>query len=138
MAQNRIWQPSVVKCADDVDYRVPSDSGDRSIVCHLGSAETGLLEDCLLMFTGRKRANPDYHSEMNGSVFLHWLEDTVFAKLKADNAKSVVVLDRATYHTMVTEDTRWPVTTWRKSQLISAIKKWSGPQDDDWPILWEK
>lgn len=52
-----------VLSADDIEYRVPSGNGDGSIVCHLHSAETGILKDCMLLFTCRKYSNSDCHSE---------------------------------------------------------------------------
>ena len=45
------------------------------------------------------------------------------------------MLDRATYHTKITDDTRPPTTSWRKAQLVDAIKRWDGP-NDDWPLTW--
>ena len=138
MAQRKIWKPKDVVNSSEVDYRVPSGNGDRSIISHIGSAETGLLQDCLLMFHGRKQVASDYHKEMNSEVFLGWLRDTVFPKLQSQGSKCVVVLDRASYHTTVTEDTRRPTLSWPKAKLVDAIYRWNGPRDDDWPILWPK
>lgn len=92
---------------DKSQCKVPSGCGGHSIVCHLGSAETGLLENCLLLYRGVKsNKEADYHSEMNASVFLSWLEKTVIPAIKATGKKTVLVLDRATYHTMVTPETK--------------------------------
>ena len=97
MAQSKVWQTAHVASERDVDYRVPSSRRTRSIVYHLGSKETGLLEGCLLLFTGQKSSDPDYNSEMNSEVFLKWFEETVFPKMKEGGQKCVFVLDRANY-----------------------------------------
>lgn len=80
------------------------------------------LAGCLLLFTGQKREDPDYHSEMNSIVFCEWLEQTLFPKLQSDGAKRVVVLDRAKYHTILTDETRPPLALWNKDPMIEATK----------------
>lgn len=104
-------------CADDIDYRVLTCSGDRSILYHLGSAETGLLEDFVLLFTGRKRSYTDYHTEINSCVILPWLENAVSPHIQQTGVRRVLVLDRATYHTMTTDDSRKPTIYWNNSTL---------------------
>ena len=39
----------IVRDSTEETYRVPAGKGDRSIVRHIGSAETGLLNNCLLI-----------------------------------------------------------------------------------------
>jgi hypothetical protein len=88
-------------------YKVPSGSGDRAMVSHLGSAETGLLECCLLLYNGAKsNNNAGYHSKMNASVFLDWLQKKVFPRMKEFGKKCLLVLDRATYRTRLTPHTK--------------------------------
>lgn len=120
------------------DYKVPSGTGDRAILCHLGSEQTGLLPGALLFFHGKKAIISDYHTEMNSQLFTDWLKQIVFPKLKQIGHKCVLVLDRATYHTMITSDMRKPTKSWTKKQLSTAIRRWYGPCDDDWPLLWHK
>ena len=88
------------------------------------------MEDCLLLFTEPKSSDPDYHSEMISEVFLKCLEETVFLKMKEGGKKCGLVLDRAKYHTMVTDDTRIPTRSWRKRDFIDAIKPWDRTNDD--------
>lgn len=94
ISTNWLWQPSV---HDDmgVEYQVPSGSGDRSIISHLGSRQSGLLGGELLLFTCRKRADPDFHTEMNQEVFKNWLQNFVFPKLQSRGGKFISVLHRA-------------------------------------------
>ena len=133
----KVWK-DIVGDATANTYKVPAGKGERSILCHIGCAETGLLDQSLLLFRGSKsKKSDDYHSEMNWDVFSDWCERVVFPRIAATNKSSVVVLDRATYHTVVDEEDRRPVTCWNKARLIDAIRRWGGPPDD-WPLTWAK
>lgn len=71
------------------------------MVSHLGSAETGVLDGCLLTCRGTNENKiADYHTEMSASVFLDWLKSKVFQKMQSLGKKCVLVLDRVTYRTM--------------------------------------
>lgn len=128
MAQSMVWSH---EDAREANYKVPSGSGDRCIVSHLGSAETGLLEGCLLMYRGIKaNKSADYHSEMNTDVFIDWLKKKVFPKMKSLGKKCVLVLDRATYHTQLTPETKRMRISYSKPILVDAVKRWGGPPAD--------
>jgi hypothetical protein len=117
MAQGNVWQEE----GGEILYKVPSGSGDRAIVSHLGSSETGLLEGCLLLYNGAKsNQSSDYHTEMNSAVFLDWLETKVFPAMVKLRRKCVLVLDRATYHTMLTAHTKPMRKSYNKHVLIEA------------------
>ena len=108
------------------------------LLSHIGCAETGLLDGCMLLVRGSKsNKSADYHSEMNWNVFSHWCESTVFPKIAATGKSSVVVLDRATYHTVLDDEYRKPVGARNKTRLIDSIKRWGGATDD-WPLTWAK
>ena len=47
---------------------------------------------------------------MNWAVFSHWFEKKVFLAIAVTGVKSVFVLDRATYHTVLDEEDRNPAT----------------------------
>lgn len=68
MAPNWIW----LYASDDVtEYKVPSGKGERSIICHLHSAETGLFDSCPLKFRGLESSqSSDYLTEMSLMCFL--------------------------------------------------------------------
>ena len=137
MACSKAWKDIQSGCTNGL-YAVPSGRGERSIVCHVESAETGLLDNCLLMFRGSKsNKSSDYHSEMNWDVFSHWCDSKVFPGMKCVGYKSCLVLDRATYHTVLDEEDRRPVTSWSKTKLCNAIERWGGC-DDGWPLTWKK
>ncbi|KAL4126443.1 hypothetical protein QTP88_010665 [Uroleucon formosanum] len=57
----------------------PSGRGKRLIVVHIGN-EDGFVPGGLLCFESKKNTK-DYHDEMNGEVFLEWME-TVLPRLK--------------------------------------------------------
>ena len=98
--------------------KVPAGKSERSIVCHVGSSTTGLLDGCLVMFCGSKsKKSDDYHTEMNRHVFPDWLKTKVFPALKSHGRKSVLVLDRAEYHTPLTESTKPPGKTGARPNL---------------------
>ena len=115
----------------------PSGRGERSIVFHIGCAETGLLEDCLLMFRGSKpNKSSDYHSEMNWDVFSHWCDSEVFPRIKCVGYKSCLLLDRAIYYTVLDEEDRRPVTSWSKTRVFDAIERW-GDCEYAWTLTWK-
>ena len=135
MSCNKVWRdiaPGVI----EESYKVPAGRGDRPIVYHVGCADTGLLDNYLLLFRGSKsNKSSDYHTEMNWSVFSDWCQSKVFPAMKNTKQKSVLVLDRATYHTFLDEQDRRPTTSWNKSKIADAISRWDGIPDD-WPLTW--
>lgn len=67
MAQSKVWSFE----GDDPLCKVPSGTGDCSIVSRLSSAKTGLLEGCLLLFRGKEsNKGADYNMEMCAAVFM--------------------------------------------------------------------
>jgi hypothetical protein len=127
MTQSNVWQEE----GGEIIYKVPSGSGDRAIVSHLGSSETGLLEGCLLLYNGTKsNQSADYHTEINSAVFLDCLEKVFPAMVKLGR-KCVFVLDRAKYHTMLTAHTKPMRKSYNKPVLIEALKRW-GEVPEDW------
>lgn len=117
--------------------KAPSGSGERSILAHVCSEETGLLENCMLLFRGKNSKNSDdYHTEMNWSVFSDWCETKVFPAIAKTGKNSVIVFDRATYHTVLDDNDRRPVQSWNKNRLICAILRWGGPPED-WTVEWK-
>ena len=74
MAPKNIWLDN----NDDIIHKFPSGKGERTIICHLGSAEIGLLRGFLLHFGESKSSkSANYHTEMDSDVFLDWLERNV-------------------------------------------------------------
>ena len=82
---------------------VPSGAGRRLILNQLGS-ELGFLQRCGECFIGTKKTS-DYHCEMNSQHFEEWWEKMVLPDLPE---KAVVVIDRATYHSRLTDESKKP------------------------------
>ena len=117
-------------------YKVPSEKGTRSTISHVGCAETGSLNNFLLMFRGSKsNKSSNYHTKMNCGLFSSWFESKVFPEIKKTNQKSIVVLDRATYHTYLDKEDRRPTKSWTKSKLADEIHGWDG-MHGDCPLSW--
>ena len=58
------------------------------------------------------------HSEMNGEVFKHWLHEHLLPCIPSN---SCTVIDRAPYHTMLTEDTKAATASMKRAQLIDWL-----------------
>ena len=63
------------------DRKLPTNRGERLIVLHAGCAERGFLDGCDLVFHTKSKDNRDYHTEMNGKVFLEWVENQLIPAL---------------------------------------------------------
>lgn len=137
LTKKMVWQDTEGEATKNI-FNVPAGSGERSILCHLGSDKTGLLEGCMLLYRGSKALkNDDYHREMCWDVFSHWCENKVFPALKRRKTNVVLVLDRAKYHTFIDDDDKYPYKSWRKPRLANCVFRWGGPPDD-WPLTWRE
>ena len=69
-------------------FVVASGKRERSILCHVGSKDVGLLEGCMLLIRGWKsKKSPEFRTEMNWNVFSHLCESKVFLSLKKKRTK---------------------------------------------------
>lgn len=111
---------------------VPSGSGKRLIINHIGS-EDGFLENCAEVFEGNKKS-ADYHHEMNAPHYEYWWEEKVLPALPN---QSVVLIDNAKYHTRQTDDSKTPTSQWLKDDIRSWLdkKKIAYTPKDTKPIL---
>ena len=136
-----IWQKEgdSENLIDDTKWKggmkVPSGSGKRLIINHIGS-EDGFLEGCGECFEGKKNTN-DYHNEMNSAHFENWWDVKVLPALPD---KSVVLIDNAKYHTRQTDESKRPTTAWRKDRIKDWLDEKNIPYDgkDTKPILLQK
>ena len=100
------------------EQKIPQGKGERSIVCHIGS-EDGFVEPACLIFCGKKSLkHSDYHTEMNSEVFLDWIERKVFCNIPKS---SVVVIDRATYHLKLTQQSAPAASNLKKAKLAQWL-----------------
>lgn len=136
MAPKKIWKDTQGDLTQE-QPRKPSGSGERSILSHVCCENIGLLNGCMLLFRGEKsNKDSDYHTEMNWAVFSDWCRNKVFPAIERTGQKSVIVLDRASYHTKLDDEDRRPVQSWNKTRLIDSILRWGGVPIS-WPSEWK-
>lgn len=95
--------------------------GLRLIVSHVCGPTRGLLPGAALIYRGRAetRNNFDYHTDMNQEVFNDWMRKKVLPNIKG----CVIALDRASYHRVLTEDSRPAKSSLRKDELQEWLRK---------------
>ena len=59
----------------------------------------------------------------------------MFPSLKRIGKQAVLVLDRATYHTVHDENDKLPVQSWNKNRLVNCIIRWN-VFPDNWRLIW--
>ena len=135
MTISKLWKFANKKTTGDL---ITPQSGrvERSILSHVASVQTGLLDGSMLLYRGSKsKKSADFHSEMNWNVFSDWYNSVVFPAIAARRENAVLVLDRATYHTYIDEEDKRPNTSWIKTLVIDSIVRWGG-RSEDWPLTW--
>ena len=98
-------------------FVTPTGPGKRVIILHIGS-EDGFLNGAMDCFVGQTGCN-DYHKEMNALHFCHWFKNMLLLL----PLNSVVVLDKAPYHTMLDSEFRNTTTKWNKAYILLWIDK---------------
>ena len=69
MTTSKVRKDVIKKSTDDL-ITVSSGRGERSILSHVASAQTGLLDGCMFLYRDSKsNKSADYRSEMNWNVF---------------------------------------------------------------------
>ena len=96
---SKVWKDVNKKSTDEL-IAVPSGKGERSTLCHVASAQTGLLDRCMLLDRDSKsNKSADYHFEIKWNVFGDWRNRIVFPAIADRRQNSVLVLNFATYQT---------------------------------------
>ncbi|KAL4113021.1 hypothetical protein QTP88_016725 [Uroleucon formosanum] len=108
--QGYIWQNP----ENTEELKVPIGKGARLIVCHAGSPSFGFVNNSKLVFRCKSGSTEDYHSQMNADIFEKWFID-MLANLEEP---SVVVMDNASYHSVLAEDNS------RANARKADIQKW--------------
>lgn len=98
-------------------FKVPIGKGGRLIVCHAGSPSFGFVKNSKLVFRCKSGSSEDYHSQMNASVFEKWFID-MLANLEEP---CIIIMDNASYHSMLAED--YPKTNTRKADVQKWLEK---------------
>ncbi len=107
---------------DTVD-EVPPGKGKRWILIGAGGlidAEPGTYgwsPNCFRMWKGSIKSE-DYHSEMCADIFKDWCLNNWWPTLRPNG---VGVIDRATYHLVLTELSKKASTSWNKAKIIQWL-----------------
>ncbi len=100
-----------------VARRIPTGRGQRLIILHAVDDKRGFLPDCLLLFKSLSTDGRDYHTEMNSTIFEHWVTHKLLTSLEET---SCIVMDNATYHSRRCPETIAPTMAKRKD----VMKEW--------------
>ena len=92
----------------------PTGKGDRLIIVNAITSE-GWVPNAKFTFKASTKTG-DYHENMNWNVFLEWFQDQL---LKNIPENSLIILDNAAYHNVLTEEA-FP----KKSHSVQKLKDW--------------
>ena len=98
--------------------KIPFNKRQRFVILHTG-CKTGFLPGCELVFKTLNTNGRDYHSEKNSVIFNKWVEKQLAPALPP---KSLVVMDKASYHSVIKEGTKAPTSATRKGVCKSGSK----------------
>ena len=76
------------------------------------------MQNSLLCFIGKSNTS-DYHNEMNAKHFEEWWEEKLLPNLQD---KSVVVVDNASIHSCLSDNSKIPNTSWRKVEIQEWLR----------------
>lgn len=111
--RGHIWQNS-----DNTEgLKVPIGKGSRLIVCHAGSPAFGFVKNSKMVFRCKSGNLEDYHSQMNATIFAKWFIDM----LGHLEEPCIIVMDNASYHSMLAED--YPKANTRKADVQKWLEK---------------
>ena len=77
------------------------------------------LPGCELVFKTLSTDGRDYHFETNSVIFNKWVEEQLVPALPP---KSLVVMDNASYHSVIKEGTKAPTPATRKGDMQKWLK----------------
>ncbi|XP_026815467.1 uncharacterized protein LOC113555261 [Rhopalosiphum maidis] len=89
---NYSWQYSNV----DGGLKIPTEEDVTLILLHIGSAKTGFIPQCKLLFKSTKSASSGDYTGMNDEIFREWFMNMI----NLLDEPSVIVMDNASYHSM--------------------------------------
>ena len=97
--------------------KIPLNKGQRFVILHAG-CKTGFLPGCELVFKTLSTDGRDYHSEMNSVIFNKWVEEQLVPALPP----KCLVMDNASYHSVIKEGTKAPTSATRKGDMQKWLK----------------
>jgi hypothetical protein len=126
MVTSNCWTDGTGECEPDV----PIGKGERWILIGAGGKETGWINQSFKMWKGHVQSE-DYHTEMNAEVFEDWMKQHLLPHVPAN---ACIVIDRAPYHTMLTEDSKAAKLSGTRQNLALWLVA-QGARDDSGTVL---
>lgn len=124
--KSAVWQDDTIKTPNQAflaglstGLKAPSGKGSRIIIVHAGN-EKGFVPQAEEIFKSKKDGT-DYHSEMNGPHYENWFENQLLPNI---DPNSVIVMDNASYHSVLNEPIpnqstkKADIQTWLSSKCI--------------------
>jgi len=106
---SKAWSDGTPESVDEV----PPGKGARWILIGAGGRD-GWIPNTFVMWKGNVKSE-DYHTEMNAKVFHDWLTTRCLPNMPPNG---VLVLDRASYHSELTEDSKRASFNLTKATLL--------------------
>jgi transposase len=100
----------------------PTGKGERIILVDAISHE-GWVPQARLMFKASRKTG-DYHANMNQQNFVRWFQERLLPNIPEE---SVIILDNAPYHNVLTEET-FP----KKSHSVKRLREWLSDNTIPW------
>jgi len=118
----QLWKHKVLQTVDGATGGFVLKKGNgRVVINHIGS-ESGFVQGAQDVFISKKDCK-DYHSTMDATHFSAWFQKLVDLL----PPKSVIVLDRASYHRKKIPGSGMPTTSWRKAIIIEWLQNHNVP-----------
>lgn len=103
----------------------PTGKGERLIIMN-AITKDGWIPDAKVVFKSTRKTG-DYHGQMNGELFYKWFVDKLLVNIP-DN--SFIVMDNASYHNILTEDSA-PTSACSKDRIRTWLEANKIPCRDD-------
>lgn len=126
MVTSKCWSDGTSNCEPDV----PAGKGERWILIGAGGKETGWINQSFKMWKGHIQSE-DYHTEMNAAVFEDWMKRHLLPYVPGN---ACIVIDRAPYHTMLTEVSKAAKLSGTRQTLATWLAA-NGAKDDTGVLL---
>lgn len=107
---------------DGATVSKPTGKGERLIIVNAISKD-GWVPDAKLVFKASKQTG-DYHLNMNWGIFKQWFKDQLLPNIPEN---SLIILDNAPYHNVLTEKT-FP----KPSSTIKQLRDWLTHNEIPW------
>jgi len=104
---------------DDTMEKYKTGRGRRWCINGAGTKD-GWLVSVFDIWPGNvKKIKDDYHAEvMDGDRYTTWFKTVLLPATRAIDPRGIIVVDRASYHLLLTEDSKSPQSNWGLQKLV--------------------